>query len=118
MAQHATWNQTVKFSVGDQIRVHQRLLEDEEGKERIQVFEGMVIAINGKEERKSFTVRKVGANYVGVERIWPLTSPWIKDIELKNAGSVRRSKLYYTRSKTRRGLRKITMNTKSDKSTA
>lgn len=108
MAQHATWNNQVKFSSGDTVRVHQRIMEGE--KERIQIFEGMVIAIRGAGESKSLTVRKIGPNYVGVERIWPVDSPWIKQIEVVNPGRVRRSKLYYTRTQTRRQLRKITLS--------
>lgn len=115
MAQHSQWvnpankNEVVDFSVGDTIRVHQLLVEGEgkNEKERIQVFEGMVIAVKGKGKNKSVTVRKIGANLVGVERIWPLNSPSIKKVELKSKGTVRRSKLYYTRTKTRKELRKI-----------
>jgi len=107
MAQHALWNNQIKISSGDTVKVHQRILEGE--KERVQIFEGMVIAIRGEGNSKSITVRKIGPNYVGVERIWPLNSPWIKQIEVSNTGKVRRAKLYYTRNQTRRQLRKITL---------
>ncbi len=112
MTNIATWNDQTKFSVGDTIKVHQRLLEGEgkDQKERTQIFEGMVIAINGKQENKSITVRKIGANLIGVERIWPLMSPWVSKIEVKSKGKVRRSKLYYTRDQSRKQLRKITQN--------
>lgn len=107
MAQHTIWNNQTPFSVGDTVRVHQKLLEGAEKKERIQIFEGMVIAIHGKEENKSFTVRKIGPNYVGVERIWPVSSPWISKLEVKTQGKVRRAKLYYTRTQSKRQLRDI-----------
>jgi len=99
-----------KFKIGDIIRVHQRLIEtDESGKqkERIQIFEGTLIAVNGKESNKSITVRKIGANYVGVERIWPIQSPWIKKIQVKTPGQSRRSKLYYVREQSAKELRKL-----------
>ena len=120
MAQHTQWinsidkNEVVKFSVGDTIRVHIKLVEGEgkDRKERVQVYEGMLIAVKGKEENKSITVRKIGANQVGVERIWPLVSPKIVKIEVKSKGRVKRSKLYYTRDKSRKELRKITQRGK------
>jgi|SRR3989338_2254425 len=106
-----------KFKIGDIIRVHQKLIEtDDTGKqkERVQIFEGTLIAINGKETNKSITVRKIGANYVGVERIWPLASPWIKKIEVKTSGQARRSKLYYTREQSAKELRKLISGKTSD----
>ena len=110
MALQTTWNHQTQFSVGDIISVHQRLIEGEgkDKKERTQIFEGMLIAISGKQENKSITVRKIGANLIGVERIWPLVSPWITKIEVKSHGKVRRAKLYYTREQSRKQLRKIT----------
>lgn len=83
------------FNVGDTIRVHQKIKEGD--KERIQVFEGIVIAIKGRGVNKMFTVRKISADAVGVERIWPLESPSIAKIEVKKQGDVRRAKLYYLR---------------------
>jgi len=116
MALKATWTnsdnpeQQVKFAVGDTVRVHQKLVEGDgkDKKERTQVFEGMVIAIKGMGVNKSITVRKIGANLIGVERVWPLFSPWINNFEVKSAGRVRRAKLYYTREQTRKQLRKVT----------
>lgn len=84
------------FKVGDTIRVHQKISES--GKERIQIFEGMVIAIKGRGENKMFTVRKIGAAAIGIERIWPLNSPHIAKITVKVKGNVRRAKLYYLRN--------------------
>lgn len=102
-------NQPVKFSIGDTIRVHQKIVEGDgkDQKQRNQIFEGMVIAIKGQGDNKSITVRKIGANLIGVERIWPLKSPAISNIEVKTPGKVRRAKLYYTREQTRKQLRKI-----------
>lgn len=93
--------------VGDIVRVHQRVLE-EENKERIQIYEGMVLGIKGREENKTFVVRKISSAGVGVEKIFPANSPWISKIEVKKAGSVRRAKLNYVRTKSSRQVAHIT----------
>ena len=85
---------TPGFRPGDTIRVHQLIQEG--GKERIQVFEGICIRRNGGGVHETFTVRKVSYN-VGVERIFPLHSPRVTKIELKQKGRVRRGRLYYLR---------------------
>ena len=82
------------FRSGDTVKVHLRIVEGE--KERIQVFQGNVIRIKRGTTNASFTVRKV-SDGVGVERIFPLHSPFIDHIELVTEGSVRRSRLYYLR---------------------
>jgi large subunit ribosomal protein L19 len=82
--------------VGDTVRVHVKVVEG--GKERIQVFEGAVIARGGVANRETFTVRKV-SYATGVERIFPLNSPKIDKIEVVRKGRVRRAKLYYLRSR-------------------
>lgn len=82
------------FAPGDTVRVHQLIKEGE--KERIQIFEGVCIRRNGGGAAETFTVRKVSYN-VGVERIYPLHSPRIARIEVKQKGRVRRSRLYYLR---------------------
>lgn len=83
------------FRPGDRIRVHVKVREGE--KERIQIFEGDVIARRGKEGvRATFTVRKV-SNGVGVERIFPVHSPIVDKIEVTRHGRVRRAKLFYMR---------------------
>lgn len=99
----------VQFHIGDTIQVHYKIIEKEtkagktkkgvveEIKERIQPFEGTLIAINGSDENKSITVRRMGANGVGMERVFPLISPWIQKITVKRQGIVRRAKLYYLR---------------------
>jgi len=89
--------QDQQISSGDTVRVHQEIAEGD--KKRVQVFEGIVIAIKNRGAGKSFTVRKIGANSVGVEKIFPVQLPSIKKIEVKRQGDVRRSKLYYLRAK-------------------
>lgn len=84
------------FNVGDTVRVH--AIVKEGGKERVQVFEGVVIAKKGGGINETFTVRKVSYG-VGVERVFPLHSPLIKKIEVKRRGDVRRAKLYYLRER-------------------
>jgi len=88
-------NSRFDFKVGDKVAVGQKIIEG--GKERIQNFEGLVIAISGRGEGKTFTVRKIGAGQVAIERIFPLSSPWILKISVKKEGRVRRAKLYYQR---------------------
>jgi len=84
------------FKVGDTVRVHVKVKEGD--RERIQPFEGVVIARRGGGTRETFMVRKISFG-VGVERIFPLHSPVIESIELIKRGDVRRSKLYYLRKK-------------------
>lgn len=79
---------------GDLVRVHTKIKEGD--KERVQIFEGVIIAIQGRGENKTMTVRRE-AGRVGVERIWPLKSPSIVKIELKKYGNFRKSKLYFLR---------------------
>ncbi len=97
-------NDTVA-SVGDTIRVHQEVIEG--SSKRVQVFEGIVIAIKNRGQNKSFTVRKIGANNVGVEKIFPVFLPSIKKIEVKRKGKVRRSKLYFLRDKIGKAATKV-----------
>lgn len=85
-----------EFRGGDTVRVHYRILDGE--KERIQIFEGMVLGVSGARNRRTFTVRKI-SHGVGVERIFPLHSPKIAQIEVARRGDVRQSKLYYLRTR-------------------
>ncbi|HUL35350.1 MAG TPA: 50S ribosomal protein L19 [Candidatus Eisenbacteria bacterium] len=87
------------FRPGDTVKVNVRLLEGEgeKVKERIQVFEGVVISKKGRASSASFTVRRVSFG-VGIERIFPLHSPSIASIDVVGKGNVRRSRLYYLRN--------------------
>jgi large subunit ribosomal protein L19 len=93
------------ISIGDSVQVHQEIAEGD--KKRIQIFEGIVIAIKNRGLGKSFTVRKIGANSIGVEKIFPVAMPSIKKIEVKRQGDVRRSKLYYLRDKVGKAASKV-----------
>jgi len=106
MALTAIHNDT-KFSVGDAIRVSQKIQEGD--KTRTQVFEGMVIGIKGRGKNKSFTVRRIGAQKVGIERIFPIDAPVVEKVEVVKKGGrgVRRAKLYYTRDKSRKEIELI-----------
>ncbi len=90
------------FRAGDTVKVHVRVVEG--GRERIQLFEGVVLARNGSGPRASFTVRKVSFG-VGVERVFPLHAPIIAQIEVVRKGDVRRSKLYYLRDRAGKSAR-------------
>ena len=92
-----------EFNVGDTIGVHLRVKEG--NKERIQVFQGDVIAIKHRGASSSFTVRKIGAHNIPVERIIPFHSPIIKDITVVKRGDVRRAKLYYVRDRVGKAAR-------------
>ena len=85
-----------KLEVGDFIKVHAKIIEG--NRERIQVFEGTVIAIKGSGLKETFTVRRVSYG-VGVERIFPVNSPRIDHIDVVRKGVVRRAKLYYLRDR-------------------
>jgi len=84
-----------EFRAGDTVKVGVRIKEG--NKERVQNYEGVCIAVRGQGTGKTFTVRKMGANSVGVERIFPLYSDSIESIEVVRRGRVRRAKLFYLR---------------------
>ena len=86
----------VPFNVGDTIRVHSRIKEGD--RERVQVFSGIVINKQGRGLQKTFTVRRISYGE-GVERVFPLHSPFIQKIEIEREGKVRRAKLYYLRDR-------------------
>lgn len=96
-----------EFGIGDRIRVYQRIKEGE--KTRVAYFDGMVIAIKNRDERKTFTVRKVGEASIGIERIFPLNLPSIEKIEVLKKGlrGSKKAKLYYTRDKSTKEIDKI-----------
>lgn len=91
------------FNVGDTIVISQKIKEGD--KERLQDFEGDVIAIHNNGASSSFTIRKLGANNVFVERIFPYHSPLIESITFKRRGDVRRAKLYYLRDRVGKAAR-------------
>lgn len=90
------------FHTGDTIKVYAKVKEG--NRERIQVFEGVVIKRQGGSNRETFTVRKT-SNGVGVEKTWPLHSPIVEKIEVVRRGKVRRAKLYYLRSRVGKAAR-------------
>lgn len=93
-----------RFEPGDTVRVHVKIKEGD--KTRVQPFEGVVIGRRGRDIQETFTVRKVSFG-IGVERIFPLHSPLIQNIEVVRQGHVRRAKLYYLRGKTGKKARRI-----------
>ncbi len=90
------------FRVGDTVRVHGKIKEG--NRERIQIFEGIVMKRQGGSNRATFTVRKV-SNGIGVEKTWPLHSPNVAKIEVVRHGKVRRAKLNYLRERTGKSAR-------------
>jgi large subunit ribosomal protein L19 len=91
-----------KFEVGDTVDVHVRILEGQ--KERVQIFNGVVIGRRGEGMREMFTVRRI-VQSEGVERTFPINSPKIAKIEVKRTGRVRRAKLYYLRDRVGKATR-------------
>jgi large subunit ribosomal protein L19 len=85
-----------EFSIGDTLKVHYKIVEGKN--ERVQVYEGLCIAIKRSGIRKTFKVRKISYG-VGIERTFPLNSPRIQNIEISRRGRVRRAKLYYIRDR-------------------
>lgn len=90
----ATGKEFPHFKSGDTVTVAYRIIEG--NKERVQLYRGVVIKIQGEGNKKRFTVRKMSDN-VGVERIFPIESPFIDEITVNKVGKVRRAKLYYLR---------------------
>lgn len=93
----ATNTKAYSFKVGDLVKVTTR--DPADSKVKLTPFEGMVIALRGEGADKTFTVRKLAADKVAVERIFPLASPYIQDIKVVKQTRVRRAKLYYLRRK-------------------
>ncbi|MGC6464226.1 MAG: 50S ribosomal protein L19 [Akkermansiaceae bacterium] len=86
----------IDFNVGDTVKVHTRVVEG--GKERIQIFQGIVLAMGGTGVNAAFTVRKISYG-TGVERVFPFHSPRIAQVEVVSRGRVRRAKLHYLRDR-------------------
>ena len=95
-------NETDNFKVGDTVKVHFKIIEGKT--ERIQIYEGLVIAFKNSKVGKTFTVRK-NSYGVGVERVFPLHSPRVAKVEVVRPGKVRRAKLYYIREKIGKGAK-------------
>jgi large subunit ribosomal protein L19 len=95
--EYAAQNELPKFSAGDTITVHYKIKEG--NKERIQQYRGVVIQRRGKGHTETFTVRKMSGN-IGVERIFPSSSPFIEKIEINKHGRIRRARIFYFRDLT------------------
>ena len=91
-----------QFKVGDTVKVHFKIVEGKT--ERVQIYEGLVIAMKNAKIGKTFTVRKISYG-VGVERVFPIHSPRIVKVEVVRPGKVRRAKLYYIREKIGKGAK-------------
>lgn len=96
-----------RFKAGDTVKVHTRIIEG--GKERIQVFQGAVLRVRRGTTNATFTVRKV-SDGVGVERIFPMHSPYLERVEVVSEGKVRRSRIYYLRQRRGKAARIKTKN--------
>ena len=96
-----------EFNVGDTVKVHNRIKEG--NKERIQIFEGTVVKRQGGSNRETFTVRKISSG-CGVEKTWPVHSPFVEKIEVVRKGKVRRAKIYYLRSRIGKAARSLLNN--------
>ena len=100
-------NDLPEFAVGDNVQVHYKVVEGT--RERIQVFEGTVIKIQGGSARKTFTVRRISYG-VGVERTFPMNSPRVENVKVVRRGRVRRAKLYYLRDRVGKSARVRELN--------
>ena len=106
---------TINFEIGDTVQVHYRIIEGE--RERIQTFEGIVIAKNNSSNNASFTVRKISFD-IGVERVFPLFSPRIAKIKIIRKGKAKRSKLYFLRERKGKSAKLKEKRVKAEKKTA
>lgn len=105
----------VSFNVGDSIAVHSVIDKDKEGKERVQIFKGIVLKVKGSGIGKTFVVRKIAHGGIGVEKTILMNSPLIKKIEFIKKGKVRKAKLYYMRKRIGKAALKIMEGTMSEK---
>jgi large subunit ribosomal protein L19 len=105
----------LEFQIGDTVDVHTRILEG--GKERIQIYSGVVTARSGRGTSEMFTVRRIVAGE-GVERSFPVNSPKIAKLEVKRHGRVRRAKLYYLQKRVGKSTRLTERREKQDESAA
>lgn len=95
----------LNFKAGDRVKVYYKVRESETAT-RSQVFPGIVLAVRGEGNSKSFTVRHVGADNVGIERIFPLKSPNLEKVEVVQKARTRRAKVYFVRNLTEKEARK------------
>lgn len=95
----------VNFRPGDLVRVHLKIEEEE--KNRVQIFEGVVLQIKGRGINKMFTVRRIGADNIGIERIFPVNMPSIVKVEIKREGKVRQARPFYLRGLGKRMLAEV-----------
>ena len=102
IAQGSMKEETPKFQIGDTVKVAVKIREG--SRERIQMFEGTVIAIKGSGISKTFTVRRLSYG-VGIERVFPLHSPNVENVQVIRSGKVRRAKLYYLRDRVRKAAK-------------
>jgi large subunit ribosomal protein L19 len=95
------------IGIGDKVKIIHKVIE--QGKERRQVFLGTIIKLGGNSENRSVTVRRIGANQIGIERIFPINDPFLEEITVTKSGykGVRSSKLYYIRNKSKKEIDKI-----------
>ena len=98
-----------QFQSGDTVRVHYKIIEGD--KARVQPYEGIVISLRGEGVSKTFTVRRIGADSIGVERIFALYSPNIDKIEVVSHGKVRRAKLFYLRNRVGKAATRVKTRT-------
>ena len=93
----AVKNEYPKFGAGDTVTVHYKIKEG--NKERVQQYRGVVIQLKGDQHTRTFTVRKMSGS-IGVERIFPMASPFIEKVEINKRGKVRRARIFYFRGRT------------------
>lgn len=107
MAIKAKWQNKVDFFVGDTVKILYKIVEEGK-KERVQPYQGLIIGIRGSGENKSFIVRKTSIDNIGVERTFPLNSPWITDLKIIRGSlrTIKRAKLYYLRKQGAKKSRK------------
>ena len=96
-SEYAVKNEFPDFKAGDTITVHYKIKEG--NKERVQQYRGVVLQIKGEKHTQTFTVRKMSGN-IGVERIFPMASPFIEKVEINKLGKVRRARIFYLRDLT------------------
>lgn len=101
------------FGIGDKVKVYFKITEGD--KERTSIFEGIVISTQNRDENKTFVVRKMGVQGIGIERIFPLFSPLLEKVQIVKKGTpgVRRSKLFYIRNKSLQEIDRIYSKAKS-----